>query len=269
MNTRMTARVAPPRTPTRLGALAGRPARISVGLVNGRARFSRLDQGDFLAPRPVHGTTGSDAHRLRVALIGTGMMLLGGDHVCIEVEVGAGVTLEIVEPAGLVAYNADGVESSWALQATVHDGGTLIWDGATFVAGHGSNVVRRTEVLLNRNSRVLLRECLVLGRSGEVGGDLRSVTRLRGGAGDLLVEDLDLTGHLRGSVGVMGSSKVLASVTAAGWRPSPELPAEAMLLTLASPGAVARSMADSAHTAVSATDKAFGAWRTELMRAGR
>ena len=201
-----------------------RPTRIAVERAGSSARFSVLDQGLYLAPRPVgaslHATAGGNPH-LRVALIGIHMMLLGGDDVRIEVAVGPGVTLEVIEPAGMVAYDAEGVASRWSLDAVLGEGSALIWDGAPFVVAGGSNVFRKTRVRLGAGARVLLRETLVLGRSGEAGGALRSVTRLSGPGGDFLYEDLDLTGVRRQAVGVLGTSKVLASATAAGWRPSP------------------------------------------------
>ncbi|MBD8043243.1 urease accessory protein UreD [Arthrobacter sp. Sa2BUA2] len=209
------------------GAMDGRPrpTRIAVERTGPGARFSVLDQGLYLAPRPVSvplRASGGGNPRLRVALIGIHMMLLGGDDVRIEVTVGPGVTLELIEPAGMVAYDAEGVASRWSLDAVLGEGSTLVWDGAPFVVAGGSNVLRETRVRLDAGARVLLRETLVLGRSGEAGGALRSVTRLAGPSGDFLYEDLDLTGTRRQAIGVLGASKVLASATAAGWRPSPE-----------------------------------------------
>ncbi|WAP51287.1 urease accessory protein UreD [Arthrobacter sp. ATA002] len=260
-----------------------RPTRICVEASGGRARFSVLDQGLYLAPRPVHG--GANPLHLRVALIGIHMMLLGGDDVRIEVSVGEGVTLEVVEPAGLVAYDAEGVPSRWSLQAELGPNAALIWDGASFVAAAGSNVLRETRVHLAAGARALVRETLVLGRSGESGGSLRSVTRLTGPAGDWLYDDLDLTGPRARAVGILGGSKVLGGATAAGWRPA-ELPAadgadgddaasgaagdaaphRVRRFDLAAPGAVARSLAGDAHTADGGTGAVFTAWRDELLQ---
>ncbi|MBD7996772.1 urease accessory protein UreD [Arthrobacter sp. Sa2CUA1] len=202
-----------------------RPTRIAVERAGSSARFSVLDQGLYLAPRPVSvplRRPGNGNPHLRVALIGIHMMLLGGDDVRIELTIGPGVTLEVIEPAGMVAYDAEGVASRWSLDAVLGEGAALIWDSAPFVAAGGSNVLRQTRMRLGTGSRVLLRETLVLGRSGEAGGALRSVTRLSGPDGDVLYEDLDLTGGRLAAVGVLGTSKVLASATAAGWRPLPE-----------------------------------------------
>ncbi|MCC3270266.1 urease accessory protein UreD [Arthrobacter gengyunqii] len=261
-----------------------RPTRISVERAGDRARFSVLDQGLYLAPRPVNGTT--DPLHLRVALIGIHMMLLGGDDVRIEITVGPGVTLEVVEPAGQVAYDADLVPSRWSLDAELGEDSSLIWDGASFVAAAGSNVQRHTRLHLAAGARALVRETLVLGRSGEHGGMLRSVTRAAGPDGDILYEDLDLTGARERAVGILGDAKIVASATAVGWRPGAQpVPAPQPVPTaesagadaagargssrvrrfdLAAPGAVARSLGAQAHAADREAGAMFAAWRAEL-----
>ncbi|WP_104161632.1 urease accessory protein UreD [Arthrobacter sp. ZGTC212] len=261
--------------PAAAAAPRPRPTRISVERAGDRARFSVLDQGLYLAPRPVNGT--ADPLHLRVALIGIHMMLLGGDDVRIEVSVDPGVTLEVVEPAGMVAYDADLVPSRWSLDAELGEDAALIWDGASFVAAAGSNVRRQTRLQLASGARALVRETLVLGRSGEHGGRLRSITRAAGPGGDLLYEDLDLTGPRHRAVGILGDAKVVATATAVGWRPGalPEPaagaapdgarePGRTRRFDLAAPGAVARSLSVQAHTADREAGAVFEAWRAEL-----
>jgi urease accessory protein len=257
-------------TPTNAPA---RPTRIECELVGGRARFSVLDQGTYLAPRPVHATSPGNAQvHLRVALIGISMMLLGHDDVVVDVRVGPGVVLEIVEPAGLVAYDAGGEPSRWTLRADVGEGGALLWDGAPFVAAAGSAVTRRTDVTLAPDACVLLREILVLGRSGEEGGRLRNVTHLHDAAAEYLVEDLDLTGSSRRAVGVLGASKVMASVTAAGWRPSAVVALSSgtaasagVTLQLAREGTVQRALAMAAHEVDASLAVTYSAWKEDLL----
>jgi len=257
---------------------ASRPTRIAVERSGSGARFSVLDQGLYLAPRPVAGVP-SGAPHLRVALIGIHMMLLGGDDVRIELKVGPGVTLEVIEPAGMVAYDAGGVASRWTLDARLGEGSALIWDGAPFVVSGGSNVFRETRVRMDADARVLVRETLVLGRSGEEGGALRSVTRLTGPGGDFLYEDLDLTGARQRAVGVLGTSKVLSGVTAAGWRPvpggAPASTAEtagqpspgrrAHRFELAAQGAVLRALTDTAHEADREVQPEYLRWKGQLV----
>ncbi|CEA09525.1 Urease accessory protein UreD [Arthrobacter saudimassiliensis] len=256
-----------------------RPTRITAECRGGRARFTELDQGHYLAPRPVRGAFPAAPNHVRVALIGIHMMLLGGDDVRLQVRVGPGTVLEVVEPAGMVAYDADGVASRWTLDAQLGEGAALIWEGAPFIAADGANVHRSTRISLAAGARALVREALVLGRSGEQGGDLRSITRLTGPDGDLLYEDLDLTGPRRRAVGVLGGTKVLAGATAAGWRPGPlpvgptselsgtEVPGggTARRFDLAADGAVLRALTDSAHRADRQLDAGWKAWKDELL----
>ena len=264
-----------------------RPTRIVVERAGDGARFAVLDQGHYLAPRPVSGGTVSGASspnrcHLRVALIGIHMMLLAGDDVRIEVSVGPGVTLEVIEPAGMVAYDAEGLQSRWCLDAELGDGSVLIWEGAPFVAAAGSNVLRETRIRLGTDARVLVRETLVLGRSGEESVPLRSMTRITGADGiDHLFEDLDLSGTRQRAVGILGSSKVLASATAAGWRPE-DVPAgtgtgtatgtamgtagaDARRFDLARPGAVVRALTATAHMADRQIEPEYARWKAGLV----
>ena len=250
-------------------AMRPRPTRISVEPSGTGARFALLDQGLYLAPRPVSGGSAPGQRHLRVALIGIHMMLLGGDDVRIQLAVGPGVTLEVIEPAGMVAYDADGRQSRWCLDAVLGEGSALIWSGAPFVAAAGSNVLRETRVQLAAEAGFLLRETLVLGRSGEDAGPLRSVTRVSGDGTEYLFEDLDLHGMRHRAVGVLGSSKVLSSVTAAGWRPESAgagVGGEtgARRFDLAQPGAVVRALSPTAHAADGLIDLEYACWRAQL-----
>lgn len=253
---------------------ASRPTRIAVEASGDGARFALLDQGLYLAPRPVAGGSAPGRRHLRVALIGIHMMLLGGDDVRIEIAVGPGVTLEVIEPAGMVAYDAEGRQSRWSLDAVLGEGAVLIWEGAAFVAAAGSNVLRDTRVRMGQGARFLLRETLVLGRTGEVAGPLRSITRVSGPENDYLYEDLDLHGMRHRAVGVLGGSKVMGSVTAAGWRPGP--PGEertgapgagARRFELAQPGAICRALAGTAHTADHSLEPVYWQWKAEALGA--
>ncbi len=249
---------------------APRPTRVAAELVDGRARFSVLDQGDHLAPRPLNSAAaGFPPSHLRLALIGISMMLLGGDDVVVEVSLGPGVTLEITEPAGVVAYNSDGRASHWAMRADLNAGSTLVWEGATFVAALGSNVRREIRVDLGTGARALMQEVLVLGRSGETGGQLRNVSRFTGADGDYLYEDLDLTGARQRAVGILGGSKVMTSLTAIGWRPGTGAGSvggtSIRRLELAGKGAVLRALTAEAHEGHYLTTASFCAWRSEAV----
>jgi urease accessory protein len=81
--------------------------RIGVEAAQGRARLTLT--GGALAPRVIR----VDESGARIGLVATEALLLGGDHIDIEIDVGPGAWLELVETAGTVAYDAGHVQSSW------------------------------------------------------------------------------------------------------------------------------------------------------------
>lgn len=236
--------------------------RIEVARAPGRVRCVAV--GDVLSPRVLL----TDDDGARVALVAAGALLLGGDEVTIDVVVGAGARLEVVETAGTVAYR--GPTASWTVRVRLETGARLLWEGLPFVVAQGADVRRATVLALDDGARAVLRETLVLGRSGELGGRVRQRTHVTQGRRDLLVEDIDLAPSLREAPGVLGTgaprsaARVLDVVAAYGFRPdgaaSPGLeraaqaPARARLpagvthrFDLAGPGAVVRHLGMHAH----------------------
>ncbi|MFF2453312.1 urease accessory protein UreD [Isoptericola sp. NPDC058082] len=233
-------------------------ARVTVELVDGRARLVELVGSVHLRPRPVL----VDGPLARVALVGTFALLLAGDDVRVELRVGAGVVLELIEPSGVVAYDVRGGDgASWAVHATVGEGGALVWKGAPFVVTEGADVERGTAVELAAGARALISETLVLGRADEPGGGpLRSRFRARLDGRPLLVEDLDLRDPwLAASPGVVGAHRVVASVMLLGTRPD-AADGEGETL-LAGPGALGRVLAPHAHEADAVVDATWARWR--------
>lgn len=202
---------------------------------SGRHVARELRPGAFLSPRPL--MPASD--RIRIALVGTRAGLLAGDHLGLRISVGPGARLELVEPAGLVAYDHRGGSSRWEARVDIAEGGELLWHGLPFVVSGGADVVRVMEARLAAGARMLWRDTLVLGRTGERGGSLRATTRVTYDGRELLVEDLDLTEpELRELPGVLGPHRVVGAVTALGATPAgPPHPYRA---ELAGPGAQVR-----------------------------
>lgn len=100
-------------------------------------------------------------------------------------------------------------------------GATFVRGAAPFVVAGGAHVRRRTELELAAGAVGLLRETLVLGRSSEAGGAIRSTLRATLAGRHLFVEDLALDGRtLRGSPAVLGEVRVLGTVVLLGTRPS-------------------------------------------------
>ncbi len=127
----------------------------------------------------------------RVALVPEQAVLLAGDHVEVTVRVARGAALEIVEPGGTVAYTMRGRRARWDVSVEVEEGGSLIWHGEPFVVAEGADVLRCATVDVATDARVVIRETLVLGRSGERPGLLVARTDVHRGGNQVLVEELD------------------------------------------------------------------------------
>ena len=147
----------------------------------------------------------------------TTALLLGGDEVELEVRVGPDATLELFDVAGTVAYHGRGKSASWRVTIVVDDGACLNYRGAPFVVSDGADVLRTLDLSLDPTASVWLRETLVLGRSGQVGGRVRSRTAITVGGHQVLLEDqhLDPSG-IRQGPGMLGSHRVIDSVVAVG-----------------------------------------------------
>ncbi|NIZ91615.1 urease accessory protein UreD [Kineococcus rubinsiae] len=199
----------------------------------------------------------------RVALVGARALLLAGDAVHVDVTVGAGCTLDVVEVAGTVAYDGrGGPPSSWTVRARLGEDARLLWHGEPFVVAGGADVLRTLEVDLAPGARALLREVLVLGRSGERGGALLNRTRARREGRALLAEDLDLTDTgLRASPAVLGPARCLDTVTLLGARAEGE-----DVLQLEGPGSQVRALLTDAHT--SPLGAVWARWRTGVLPLG-
>ena len=180
---------------------------IAVDLVDGR-HVTRLRQG-LLRPQVV----GSGADRCRIGLLATTALLLGGDVVELEVRVGAQARLDLFDVAGTVAYHGRGEPSRWHVRVELAAGAVLTYAGEPFVVGDGADVTRTLELDLAPGASVALRDTVVLGRSGQRGGRLRSVTTVRVGGRPVLLEDqrLDPDG-LREAPGMLGPHRVLDTV---------------------------------------------------------
>lgn len=232
-----------------------------IGIRSGSGGRPELTlQSSHLSPRTLR--TGADS--ARIALVGTTALLLAGDHVRIGIDVGPGCHLEMIDTAGTVAYDGRGGSSSWTVDITVADGASLVWKAEPFVVADGADVVRTTTVTLAPTGSALLRETLVLGRSGETGGSLLARTRVTHGGRPLLAEDLDLTDRrTRSRPGVLGSHQVLDTVSLLGRRPPSMHPTPGTrLFPLAGEGAVARFLGDELHR--SGVSAVLGSWRTSV-----
>lgn len=270
-----------------------RTARVALTqAAGGRCRIE-LSSG-LLAPRVVSRYP-RGAH---VALVATTATLLGGDDVLLEVEVGAGLRLDLTDVAGTVAYNGRGVDARICVLLQVREGATLVWAGLPLVVSEGADVERWLPAEVAAGGRLLMRDQVALGRVGEVAGSLLCRTRLRYAGQPALVEHLDLRaaqpgaqagpdeqgwpgdhvqagarvrprGALRGSAGMLGGARVIDTVTAIGWRPAPAptapaptAPGTSSLFSLEAPGAVARDVVLASHQ--SSLPQVWSEWSRQL-----
>lgn len=187
------------------------PTVVQVRHEHGRLRT--VLRGGLLRPQRLHGPS----DRCRVGLLASTALLLGGDVVELEVEVGPGAVLDLVDVAGTVAYDGRGAPAAWRVEVRVADGGRLRWAGEPFVVADGADVTRSLVLDVADGGQALLRETLVLGRSGQVGGRLRNRTAVAHGDRPVLVEDtvLDPATHRR-LPGMLGELRVLDTLLAVG-----------------------------------------------------
>lgn len=233
-----------------------RTARVELWPQDGRSRL--VLAAGLVTPRVVRheGTTAE------VALVATTASLLGGDTLRLAVEVGPGLRLDLRDVAGTVAYHGRGLGCVVDASLRVHEGATLTWAGEPLVVADGSAVTRHLGAQVDDGGRLLLRDRVALGRSGEHGGCLDCHTTMTYAGRPALVEHLEVRAGL--GPGALGDARVVDTVTALGWRPDPAPDHPAYLLH--EPGSVARELVRHAHD--SRLTAVWGAWRAQLGAAG-
>ena len=190
------------RTVTDLGR-----TEICVSQVDGRPRL-RARSG-LLRAQQVRSPDGWT----KIGLIASTALLLGGDQVELRVDVGPGARLWLFEVAGTVAYPGRGLSASWRVNVRVAEDAQLIMAAEPFVVAAGAEVDRSFSLDVEGSGAALVRETLVLGRSGEVGGRLRNQTSIRRDGALVAREDQRLDPVTRRLPGVLGDERVVDSVS--------------------------------------------------------
>jgi urease accessory protein len=133
----------------------------------GRSRLTCLRSEGPLVLRPTAGTL--------VHLVGGAGGPLGGDHLTIEIVVGAGAELTLRTVAAAVALPGAGpAPSTVRIDARVGEGGVLHWLPEPTVAARGCDHRASARVVLAKGAHRVWREALVGGRHGETGGSVTS-----------------------------------------------------------------------------------------------
>jgi urease accessory protein len=212
------------------------------------------------APRPLPAAAGV----ARVALSQTTAALVAGDAVALDVVVEAGAALELIETGATVAHDArGGPAASVHVRMRLGAGARLRWLAQPLVLAGGCVAERSCEIALAPGAHALLRETLVLGRSGEQPGRLRSHLHATHAGRPLLVEQLDTTdlALLRSPV-VAGDATVLDAVYLLGTH-GEDLPGASQLH---GPGTVWRALAPRSADPDAAAAPIVAAWATALRR---
>ena len=192
--------------------------RIEVTCRNGRPCL-RSSAGLLRAQR-LHGPPDV----CRVALVATTALLLGGDEVDLEVYVGPGARLELSDVAGTVAYHGRGRSAGWSTRIELDGGAGLVYRGQPFVIADGAEARRSLSLDAAPGAAALIRETLILGRVGEVGGAVHDRLLVRRAGAELLVEEQCLEPTSRHRPGLLGPHRVIDTLLALGCDPGPMPP---------------------------------------------
>lgn len=233
-------------------ALSHTRVHVTRPTAGGRASVSMGTAGPDDRPviRPM--LMSSDEAGATVSLMPEGALLLAGDAIVIDVVVGPGARLELVEPAGTVAYAMDGGRASWDVTIELGPASTLVWAGETFVVAEGARVDRSTTIRLGSAASMAWREMVVLGRHGERPGRLRQELNVTGhNDAPMLAEELEL-GPASSRL-LLGGARALGSVLVLGRRLSPEVGrCSGTRLDLEGDGTLVRHLCTDAHRATAA-----------------
>ncbi|WP_393916157.1 urease accessory protein UreD [Halostreptopolyspora alba] len=231
------------------------PTVVSVARGGTSTHPVELRTGTFLAPCAMR----RPGRAQRVALTGVRASLCAGDEVELRVDVGPGAELELTDPNGTLAYNARGGRAAWRARLTLAEGARMTWHEPSFVVADGADVLREIDVVLAPGAELLWWETLVLGRAGERGGALRSLTRVERDGAELLVEDLDLRDSAERELpGITGRARVLGQVGLFGRVPAD--PRGPDRLDLAGPGTLWRAAARRTYLVDTELGPVWRAW---------
>jgi urease accessory protein len=195
----------------------------------------------------------NDADGCRIGLVATTALLLGGDTVELAIEVGPGAVLDLFDVAGTVAYHGRGRPARWHTELTLAEGARLCYRGEPLVVADGADITRTLIVTMAGAARCRLRETLILGRSGERGGRLRTRTEVSRDGRPVWLEEQSFD-HDRTLPGILGPHRVVDALIDLGPGPAPVVPGMVAYALSGEAGTVLRhlggELADSPLTSI-------------------
>lgn len=151
-----------------------------------------------------------DAARVSVAAGAAGPV--GGDEFVLHVDVGPGTCLVLCEVSPtLLLPGPHGGRSRTRVRIRVGAAATLVWLPEPLIAARGCNHVNDVRVDLEDDSRLFMREEVLLGRHGEEPGVVVNRVAVRRGGRPLYRQDLDFGTPMAGSPAVVGGHRAVGS----------------------------------------------------------
>ena len=147
----------------------------------------RLRRGERLAPRVLDAGPGA----VHACLLPTQAGPLSGDHDRARIVVGADATLVVVTITATLALPGP-ARTRLELDVEVGPRARLVLEDPPLIVAGGADVERSTTVTLAAGAVAVLRDTVVLGRSGEAGGRLVSTLRVSDDDGVVLHDALCL-----------------------------------------------------------------------------
>ena len=150
-----------------------------------------------------------------VSLVAGAAGPLGGDRLSLDIEVGSGATLMVAAVAGTVVLpGPHGAQSQSNVTIRVADGGTLVWLPGTQIAAADCRHSSLTRIRLADGARLWMREELILGRHGELPGDLQQRVRISYAGAALYDQELAVGPAAEGWAGsaVVGHRRAIGTV---------------------------------------------------------
>jgi urease accessory protein len=190
----------------------------------------------------------------RVSLVAGAAGPVGGDHLCLSIDVGPGAALVLRAVAATLALpGPHGQPSRSEITARVAANGILVWLPGPVIAAQGCHHHAVTRVTLEPGARLLLREELLLGRHAEQPGAVRQRLRVCLDNRPLHDQEVSIGPGASGWDGaaVTGGRRALGSVLIVDpdWDhnridlPAPAVAADTALLPLSGPAVLVTALA--------------------------